>query len=220
MIKVFKGGYEVAEEYYFNYDSGGTSVYDSNTRIINGLLAVKGLTEMEQLKLVNGLDGSNLVIIEPNQTNYMVNLIYVSDIEMTTTMSNTDSLYRITGTKRMKPKRVNSYKVSALSSTWTEPEVSTLISVTVDGITTDGSLRMAQGTDIRYLWASNTKVSGLNYEIGKCRITDASDFYVTQTGGSNYKMQMPSLSGVPFPNDKLVFSGSSAKITGQILEVN
>lgn len=101
MIKVFKGGYEVAQKYYFNYESYGSDIYDSKTRIITGLLSLKNLTDFQQLAIVNKIEGSSLVIIEPAQSGYMVNLLNVREIEFTKTMSNTESIYRITGSKLM-----------------------------------------------------------------------------------------------------------------------
>lgn len=225
MIKVFNGGYEVAKEYYFTYENNGTEVYDNETRIISGLLHVRGLSELEQLDFVNHTENANLVILEPMQTGYMVNLLDVREIEFTTTMSNTESIYRITGAKRMKPRRAQSYTLKKMTDAhaMTGFNVSTLVSVTVDHIARAGNIRMVDGTDIRYLWVSDNPVDGLEHEIGKCRIQTGESFYITQTGGSDYKMQMPSKSGVPFPNGKVTFVSlepSRALFAGQRLEVN
>lgn len=220
MIKVFKGGYEVAQEYYFNYESYNSDIYDSKTRIITGLLSLKNLTDFQQLAIVNKLEDSNLVIIEPTQSGYMVNLLNVREIEFTKTMSNTESIYRITGSKLMKPKRVSSYKVSTLNGGFGSFMVNSLISVSVDELIAAGNIRMQDGTDIRYLQASDAPLADLKYEIGKCRIETGQDFYITQTGGSSHKMQMPSLSGVPFPNNVIKFLGSTARIKGKRLEMS
>lgn len=220
MIKVFNGGYEVAEEYYFQYESNGTEVYDSKTRVISGLLHVRGLSELEQLDFVNGVKEANLVILEPTQAGYMTNLLGVKEVEFTKTMSNTESIYRITGAKRMKPKRVDSYKVSNLNGGFGSFMVDTLVSVSVDEIIQSGNIRTQDNTDIRYLWASDTPVSGLTHEIGKCRIESGHNFYITQTGGSSHKMQMPSLSGIPFPNNVIKFVNSTAEIKGKRLELS
>ena len=225
MIKVFNGGYEVAEEYYFTYEDDGTQVYDNDTRIISGLLHVRNLTEQQQLDFVNNMDSANLVILEPAQTGYMVNLLNVRNIEFTTTMSNTGSIYRITGAKRMKPRRASGYTLKKMTDehAMTAFTVNTLVSVTVDHIARAGNIRMADGQDIRYLWVSDNVLPDLQFEIGKCRIETGSNFYVTQTGGSDYKMQMPSKSGVPFPNGKVTFNSlepARALFSGQRLEVN
>lgn len=226
MIKVFKGGYEVAQEYYFNYESYDSDVYDSETRVITGLLHIKNLTQFQQLNLVNSLEGKDLIILEPFQTGYMVNLLNVREIEFTKTMSNTESIYRISGAKRMKPRRVKSYKTVSMTGAatdWADFEVKVLVSATVTSLSRDGNIRMAQGDDIRYLWASDKPIADLPYEIGKCRIESGTDFYITQSGGSNIKMQMPSKSGVPFPNGKIVFNSTGiirALTYGQRLEVN
>lgn len=225
MIKVFNGGYEVAEEYYFTYEDSGTSVYDNDTRIISGLLHVRDLSEQQQLDFVNSMDNANLVILEPAQTGYMVNLLNVRDVEFTTTMSNTESIYRITGAKRMKPRRAQSYKLKKMTDihAMTGFTVNTLVSVTVDHIARAGNIRMIDGTDIRYLWVSDEPIQDLQYEIGKCRIETGDSFYITQTGGSDHKMQMPSKSGEPFPNGKVTFTSlepARALFAGQRLEVN
>lgn len=227
MIKVFNGGYEVAEEYYFTYEDDGTQVYDNDTRIISGLLHVRNLTEKQQLDFVNSMDNSNLVILEPAQTGYMVNLLNVRDIEFTTTMSNTESIYRITGAKRMKPRRAKSYKLTPMGEGSKQYfdgfSVGVLMSCTINKINRAGFVRMADGSDIRYLWISDEVLPELQFEIGKCRIETGSDFYVTQTGGSDHKMQMPSKSGEPFPNGKITFASTGetrALIEGQRLEVN
>lgn len=220
MIKVFKGGYEVAQEYYFNYESYGSDIYDSETRIITGLLSLKNLTEFQQLAIVNKLGGSNLVIIEPSQSGYMVNLLNVREIDFTKNMSNTESIYRITGSKLMKPKKATNYKISKLTNALYNEIVGSIYSCSVNSITQDGYIRMAQGTDIRYLHLSDTKVSSLPYEIGKCRIETGQDFYITQTGGSSHKMQMPSLSGEPFPNGLILLKGNTAKINGSTLLID
>lgn len=225
MIKVFNGGYEVAEEYYFTYEDNGTQVYDNDTRIISGLLHVRNLTEQQQLDFVTNVDDANLVILEPAQTGYMVNLLNVRDIEFTTKMSNTDSIYRITGAKKMKPRRAKGYKLKKMTDEYAMAgfTVDILVSVTVDHVTSAGNIRMADGQDIRYLWVSDDVLPDLQFEIGKCRIKTGSNFYVTQTGGSDYKMQMPSKSGIPFPNGKVTFSSiepTMALFAGQRLEVN
>lgn len=220
MIKVFKGGYEVAQKYYFNYESYGSDIYDSKTRIITGLLSLKNLTDFQQLAIVNKIEGSSLVIIEPAQSGYMVNLLNVREIEFTKTMSNTESIYRITGSKLMKPKRVSDYNVSTLNGDFGSFTVNTLISVSVDELLTAGNIRMQDGTDVRYLQASDVPLTDLKYEIGKCRIGTGHDFYITQTGGSSHKMQMPSLSGTPFPNNVIKFSNSTARIKGKRLEMS
>lgn len=220
MIKVFKGGYEVAQEYYFNYESYGSDTYDSKTRIITGLLSLKNLTEFQQLAIVNNLEGSNLVIIEPAQSGYMVNLLNVREIEFTKTMSNTESIYRITGSKLMKPKKATNYKLTKLTNGLYNDRIGSIYSCSVDSITQDGYIRMAQDTDIRYLYLSDRKISSLPYEIGKCRIETGQDFYITQTGGSSHKMQMPSLSGEPFPNGLILFNGNTAKINGSVILID
>lgn len=225
MIKVFKGGYEVAQEYYFNYESYGSDIYDSETRIITGLLSLKNLTEFQQLAIVNKLDGSDLVIIEPSQSGYMVNLLNVREIEFTKNMSNTESIYRITGAKRMKPRKASNYRIFKMTDRhgMTGFTVGNLVSVTVDHIARAGNFRMIQGTDIRYMWVGNEPFPDLQYEIGECRIKEGDDFYITQTGGASHKMQMPSLSGVPFPNSKIVFNSLEPLRTlfsGQRLEVD
>lgn len=220
MIKVFKGGYEVAQEYYFNYESYDSDIYDSKTRIITGLLSLKNLTEFQQLDVVNNLEESNLVIIEPTQKGYMVNLLNVREIEFTKSMSNTESIYRITGSKLMKPKRATNYKVTKLTNDLYNDKTGSIYSCSVDTITQNGYVRMAQGTDIRYLYLSDTEVPSLPYEIGKCRIEPGQDFYITQTGGSSHKMQMPSLSGESLPNGVILFSGNTAKINGNVLLVD
>lgn len=220
MIKVFKGGYEVAQEYYFNYESYSSDIYDSKTRIITGLLSLKNLTEFQQLAIVNNLEGSNLVIIEPAQSGYMVNLLNVREIEFTKNMSDTESIYRITGSKLIKPKKATNYKLTNLNNALYNDKTGSIYSCSVDSITQSGYIRMAQGTDIRYLHLSDTEVSSLPYEIGKCRIETGQDFYITQTGGSSHKMQMPSLSGEPFPNGLILFSGNTAKIKGAVLIVD
>lgn len=220
MIKVFKGGYEVAQEYYFNYESYSSDIYDSKTRIITGLLSLKNLTDFQQLAIVNNLDGSNLVIIEPAQSGYMVNLLNVREIEFTKTMSNTESIYRITGSKLMKPKKASNYKLTNLNNALLDDKTGSIYSCSVESIIQSGYIRMAQGSDIRYLHLSDTKVSSLPHEIGKCRIETGQDFYITQTGGTSHKMQMPSLSGEPFPNGLILFSGNTAKIKGRVLSVD
>lgn len=225
MIKVFNGGYEVAEEYYFTYEDNGTQVYDNDTRIISGLLHVRNLTEQQQLDFVTNMDDANLVILEPAQTGYMVNLLNVRDIEFTTTMSNTESIYRITCAKKMKPRRANGYKLKKMTdaNAMADFTVDILVSVTVDHVASTGNIRMADGQDIRYLWVSDDILPDLQFEIGKCRIKTGSNFYVTQTGGSDYKMQMPSKSGIPFPNGKVTFSSlepAASLFAGQRLEVN
>lgn len=223
MIKVFKGGYEVAQEYYFNYESYGSDIYDSETRIITGLLSLKNLTEFQQLAIVNNLGGANLVIIEPSQSGYMVNLLNVREIEFTKNMSNTESIYRITGSKLMKPKKATNYREVNLnnqSGNLLGGMVSVLRAVTVNEIKTEGFLKTSDGTDIRYFWFSDEPLPDLKQEIGKCRIETGQDFYITQTGGSSHKMQMPSLSGVPFPNKVIKFSGQSTeRVTGRMLDV-
>lgn len=225
MIKVFKGGYEVAQEYYFNYENYNSDIYDSKTRIITGLLSLKNLTEFQQLAIVNKLDGSDLVIIEPSQSGYMVNLLNVREIEFTKNMSNTESIYRITGAKRMKPRKASNYRIIKMTDrhSMTGFTVGNLVSVTVDHIARAGNFRMIQGTDIRYMWVGNEPFPDLKYEIGECRIKEGDDFYITQTGGASHKMQMPSLSGVPFPNNKIVFNSLESARTlfsGQRLEVD
>lgn len=225
MIKVFNGGYEVAEEYYFTYEDNGTQVYDNDTRIISGLLHVRNLTEQQQLDFVTNVDDANLVILEPAQTGYMVNLLNVRDIEFTTKMSNTESIYRITGAKKMKPRRAKGYKLKKMTDADAMAgfTVDILVSVTVDHVARAGNIRMVDGQDIRYLWVSDDVLPDLQFEIGKCRIKTGSNFYVTQTGGSDYKMQMPSKSGIPFPNGKVTFSSiepTMALFAGQRLEVN
>lgn len=228
MIKVFNGGYEVAKEYYFTYENDGTEVYDNGTRIISGLLHVRGLTELEQLDFVNHTDQANLVILESMQVGYMVNLLNVRNIEFTTTMSNTESVYRITGAKKMKPRKAESYKVTALASEtgnyFSDFEVKVLTSFTLDKIVRAGYFRTEDGTDIRYFWVGDEPFPDLQHEVGKCRLQTGESFYVTQTGGTNIKMQMPSKSGVPFPNGHVKFVAQSgtapALVQGQRLEVN
>lgn len=224
MIKVFNGGYEIAKEYYFQYD-GDEEVYDSKTRIITGSLVVKGNTELETLDMLKNVIDSFLVIIEPMQVGYMVNLLQVRDIAFSNKMATGDVMYTITGAKKMKPRKANNYKLFKMTDAhaMTGFTVDTLVSVTVDHIARPGNIRMADGTDIRYMWVDDELVGSLQYEIGKCRIQTGDSFYITQTGGSDYKMQMPSKSGVPFPNNKITFVSlepARALFTGQRLEVN
>lgn len=224
MIKVFNGGYEIAKEYYFQYD-GSEEVYDSNTRIITGSLVVKGNTELETMDMLKNVIDSFLVIIEPMQVGYMVNLLQVRDIAFSNKMATGDVVYTITGAKKMKPKKVNSYTLKKMTDehAMTGFTVDTLVSVTVDHIARPGNIRMADGADIRYMWVDDKSVESLQYEIGKCRIQTGDSFYITQTGGSDYKMQMPSKSGIPFPNNKITFASlepSRALFAGQRLEVN
>lgn len=224
MIKVFNGGYEIAKEYYFQYD-GNEEVYDSTTRIITGSLVVKGNTELETLDMLKGVVDSFLVIIEPMQVGYMVNLLQVRDIAFSNKMATGDVMYTITGAKKMKPKKANSYRLKKMTDAhaMTGFTVDTLVSVTVDHIARPGNFRMADGTDIRYMWVDDKPVDSLQYEIGKCRIQTGDSFYITQTGGSDFKMQMPSKSGVPFPNNKITFVSlepARALFAGQRLEVN
>lgn len=224
MIKVFNGGYEIAKEYYFQYD-GNEEVYDSTTRIINGRLVVKGNTELETLDMLKNVIDSFLVIIEPMQIGYMVNLLQVRDIAFSNKMATGDVVYTITGAKKMKPRKANNYKLFKMTDThaMTDFSVNTLVSVTIDHIARPGNIRMADGTDIRYMWVDDEPIESLQYEIGKCRIQTGDSFYVTQTGGSDYKMQMPSKSGIPFPNNKITFASlepSRALFAGQRLEVN
>lgn len=224
MIKVFNGGYEIAREYYFQYD-GNEEVYDSSTRIITGSLVVKGNTELETMDMLKNVIDSFLVIIEPMQVGYMVNLLQVRDIAFSNKMATGDVVYTITGSKKMKPKKANSYTLKKMTDAhaMTGFTVNTLVSATVDHIARAGNIRMADGTDIRYMWVDDEPVDSLQYEIGKCRIQTGDSFYITQTGGSDYKMQMPSKSGIPFPNNKITFVGlepSRALFAGQRLEVN
>lgn len=224
MIKVFNGGYEIAKEYYFQYD-GNEEVYDSSTRIITGSLVVKGNTELETMDMLKNVIDSFLVIIEPMQVGYMVNLLQVRDIAFSNKMATGDVVYTITGAKKMKPKKVNSYTLKKMTDehAMTGFTVDTLVSATVDHIARAGNIRMADGADIRYMWVDDEPVDSLQYEIGKCRIQTGDSFYITQTGGSDYKMQMPSKSGIPFPNNKIRFASlepSRALFAGQRLEVN
>ena len=224
MIKVFNGGYEIAKEYYFQYD-GNEEVYDSTTRIINGRLVVKGNTELETLDMLKNVIDSFLVIIEPMQIGYMVNLLQVRDIAFSNKMATGDVVYTITGAKKMKPRKANNYKLLKMTDNqaMTDFSVNTLVSVTIDHIARPGNIRMADGTDIRYMWVDDKSIESLQYEIGKCRIQTGDSFYITQTGGSDYKMQMPSKSGIPFPNNKITFASlepSRALFAGQRLEVN
>ncbi len=227
MIKVFNGGYEIAKEYYFQYD-GNEEIYDNTTRIISGSLVVKGNTELETMDMLNNVIDSFLVIIEPMQVGYMVNLIQVTDILFSDKMATGDVVYTITGSKKMKPKRANEYKLVKLSSSignyFRNFEVNTLVSFTLDEIVRSGYFRTEDGSDIRYFWVSDEPIKDLEYEIGKCRLETGGNFYVTQTGGANIKMQMPSKSGVPFPNNRVKFVAQSgtapALVKGQRLEVN
>lgn len=224
MIKVFNGGYEIAKEYYFQYD-GNEEVYDSTTRIITGSLVVKGNTELETLDMLKNVVDSFLVIIEPMQVGYMVNLLQVRDIAFSNKMATGDVVYTITGAKKMKPKKANNYKLKKMTDAhaMTGFTVDTLVSATVDHIARPGNIRMADGNDVRYMWVDDEPVDSLQYEIGKCRIQTGDSFYITQTGGSDHKMQMPSKSGVPFPNNKITFVGlepARALFAGQRLEVN
>lgn len=227
MIKVFNGGYEIAKEYYFQYD-GNEEVYDSTTRIINGRLVVKGNTELETLDMLKNVIDSFLVIIEPMQIGYMVNLLQVRDIAFSNKTATGDVVYTITGSKKMKPKKANNYKIVKLSSSignyFRNFEVSTLTSFTLDEIVRPGYFRTEDGTDIRYFWVSDEPVDSMQYEIGHCRLQTGKNFYVTQTGGTNIKMQMPSKSGIPFPNNRVKFVAASgtapALVKGQRLEVN
>ena len=224
MIKVFNGGYEIAKEYYFQYD-GNEEVYDSTTRIITGRLVVKGNTELETLDMLKNVIDSFLVIIEPMQVGYMVNLLQVRDIAFSNKMATGDVVYTITGAKKMKPKKANGYTLKKMNDgdAMTDFTVNTLVSVTIEHIARPGNIRIADGTDIRYMWVDDEPVESLQYEIGKCRIQTGDSFYITQTGGSDYKMQMPSKSGIPFPNNKITFASlepSRALFAGQRLEVN
>lgn len=224
MIKVFNGGYEIAKEYYFKYD-GNEEVYDSTTRIITGNLVVKGNTELETLDMLKNVIDSFLVIIEPMQVGYMVNLLQVRDIAFSNKMATGDVVYTITGAKKMKPKKANGYTLKKMNDgdAMADFTVNTLVSVTIEHIARPGNIRMADGTDIRYMWVNDEPVDSLRYEIGKCRIQTGDSFYITQTGGSDYKMQMPSKSGIPFPNNKITFASlepSRALFAGQRLEVN
>lgn len=224
MIKVFNGGYEIAKEYYFQYD-GNEEVYDSATRIITGRLVIKGNTELETLDMLKNVIDSFLVIIEPMQVGYMVNLLQVRDIAFSNKMATGDVVYTITAAKKMKPKKANSYELKKMNDgdAMTDFTVNTLASVTIEHIARPGNIRMADGTDIRYMWVDDEPVESLQYEIGKCRIQTGDSFYITQTGGSDYKMQMPSKSGIPFPNNKITFASlepSRALFAGQRLEVN
>lgn len=224
MIKVFNGGYEIAKEYYFQYD-GNEEVYDSATRIITGRLVIKGNTELETLDMLKNVIDSFLVIIEPMQVGYMVNLLQVRDIAFSNKMATGDVVYTITGAKKMKPKKANSYELKKMNDVdaMADFTVNTLVSVTIEHIARPGNIRIADGTDIRYMWVDDEPIESLQYEIGKCRIQTGDSFYITQTGGSDYKMQMPSKSGIPFPNNKITFASlepSRALFAGQRLEVN
>lgn len=227
MIKVFNGGYEIAKEYYFQYD-GNEEVYDSTTRIITGSLVVKGNTELETLDMLKNVIDSFLVIIEPMQVGYMVNLLQVRDIAFSNKMATGDVVYTITGAKKMKPRKANSYKTADLTAEignyFRNFEVNTLVSFTLDKIVRPGYFRTEDGTDIRYFWVSDEPVDSMQYEIGRCRLQTGENFYVTQTGGANIKMQMPSKSGIPFPNGKVKFVAASgtapALVNGRRLEVN
>ena len=224
MIKVFNGGYEIAKEYYFKYD-GDEEVYDSTTHIITGSLVVKGNTELETMDMLKNVIDSFLVIIEPMQVGYMVNLLQVRDIAFSNKMATGDVVYIITGAKKMKPRKANNYTLKKMTDehAMTGFTVDTLVSVTVDHIARAGNIRMADGNDIRYMWVDDRPIDSLQYEIGKCRIQTGDNFYITQTGGSDYKMQMPSKSGIPFPNNKITFASlepARALFAGQRLEVN
>lgn len=155
MIKVFNGGYEIAKEYYFQYD-GNEEVYDSSTRIITGGLVVKGNTELETMDMLKNVIDSFLVIIEPMQVGYMVNLLQVRDIAFSNKTATGDVVYTITGSKKMKPKKANNYKVVKLSSSignyFRNFEVSTLTSFTLDEIVRPGYFRTEDGADIRYFF--------------------------------------------------------------------
>lgn len=227
MIKVFNGGYEVAKEYYFQYD-GNDEVYDSATRIITASLVVKGNTELETMDMLKNMNNSFLVVIEPMQVGYMLNLLEVRDIAFSNKMATGDVMYTITAAKKTKPKRINNYKVVSMTATEGEVfggfEVSTLTALTVDEIVRPGYIKTQDGTEFRYFWVGDEPIVDLPYEIGRCRLQTGENFYVTQTGGTNIKMQMPSLSGVPFPNNKIKFaadgSTAAAMIKGRRLEVN
>ena len=158
----------------------------------------------------------------------MVNLLQVRDIAFSNKTATGDVVYTITGSKKMKPKKANNYKIVKLSSSignyFRSFEVSTLTSFTLDEIVRPGYFRTEDGTDIRYFWVSDEPVDSMKYEIGHCRLQTGKNFYVTQTGGTNIKMQMPSKSGIPFPNNRVKFVAASgtapALVKGQRLEVN
>lgn len=227
MIKVFNGGYEIAKEYYFQYD-GNEEVYDSSTRIITGSLVIKGNTELETMDMLKNVIDSFLVIIEPMQVGFMVNLLQVRDIAFSNKMATGDVVYTITGSKKMKPKKANGYKIADLTSEvgnyFRNFEVNTLTAFTLDKIVRPGYFRTEDGSDIRYFWVSDDMIDSLQYEIGHCRLKTGENFYVTQTGGTNIKMQMPSKSGIPFPNNRVKFVATSgtapALVNGRRLEVN
>lgn len=220
MIKVYNGGYEVAKEYYFQY-KGNKEVYSNSERIITGSLVVKNNTELETLDMLNNIIDSFLVIVEPMQVGYMVNLLQVRDIAFSETMASGDVVYTITGDKKMRPRKAREVKLVPVNGVWPNFSAGMLVSATVDEyLTTAGYIRMAAGIDIRYIWGSDNKIPDLPNEIGKCRIETGDNFYITQSGGTNVKMQMPSKSGQAFPNGKVTFSDSTLSFKGQRLEIN
>lgn len=220
MIKVYNGGYEVAKEYYFQYE-GNKEVYSNSERIISGSLVVKNNTELETMDMLHNIVDSFLVIVEPMQVGYMVNLLQVRDIQFSDTMASGDVVYTITGAKKMKPRKAREVKLVPVNGVWPNYSANVLVSATVEEyLTTSGYIRMADGTDIRYIWGSDSKITDLPNEIGHCRIQTGDNFYITQTGGTNMKMQMPSRSGQAFPNGKVTFSNSTLTFKGQRLEIN
>lgn len=127
----------------------------------------------------------------------------------------------------MKPKKANNYRTLNMNAPngngFKTNMIGTLMTFTVDAIKREGYIKTKDGTDIRYFWASDKPIGDLPYEVGKCRIETGHDFYITQTGGSSHKMQMPSLSGVPFPNNKIYFDGSGtspALFNGRRLDID
>lgn len=220
MIKVYNGGYEVAKEYYFQYE-GNKEIYSNSVRIITGSLVIKNNTELETIDMLNNIIDSFLVIVEPMQVGYMVNLLQVRDIAFSNTMASGDVIYTITGAKKMRPRKAREVKLVPINGIWPNFSANVLVSATVDEyLTTAGYIRMADGVDIRYIWGSDNKITDLPNEIGKCRIETGDNFYITQTGGTNVKMQMPSKSGQAFPNGKVTFNNSTLKFKGQRLEIN
>lgn len=223
MIKVFNGGQEITANYAFQYH-GLEDAYSSTDREIGGKLAIRDLEPVEEHDLITNLKGKTLVFIEGKQVGYMVNLLYVKEIKYFDQTDAGQALYELELVKRMKPRKAKEYHTARMNGNFVRNfSVNILISMSVEKIDTAGNIRMAQGTDIRYLWASDTKVPDMDNEIGKCRIETGDTFYITQTGGTNVKMQMPSKSGEVFPNGRVEFNsitGQGATLTGWRLEIN
>ena len=130
MIKVYNGGYEVAKEYYFQYE-GNKEVYSNSERIISGSLVVKNNTELETMDMLKNIVDSFLVIVEPMQVGYMVNLLQVRDIEFSNTMASGDVVYTITGAKKMKPRKAREVKLVPVNGVWPNYSANVLVSATV-----------------------------------------------------------------------------------------